>query len=73
MQQRLLDGQVDIDFSVDPYADKRAAGRRLAKEFTVEEHEAFDLVLGFGSEDAARQALAQRWWRGEVEPREHAA
>lgn len=54
----------------DPYADKRAASERLANEFAIEDEDAFRLLLDRGSEMAARKALQQRWWRGEVERRE---
>lgn len=73
MQQGLFDQPVEIDLDLDPYAEKREAGRRLAAEFTIDEHEGFDLILGYGSEEAARRALTQRWWRGEVEARAAAA
>lgn len=73
VQPRLFDEQAEVDRAADPYAEKRAAGRRLAVEFGVEASEAFDLVIGYGSEQAARKAFIQRWWRGEVELREEAA
>lgn len=74
MQPQLFDQQPDRDTpAADPYENKRAAGRRLAAEFAVDESEAFDLVLGYGSERAAQEALTQRWWRGEIELRDEAA
>lgn len=72
MQRDLFDQPPEIDFTVDPYAPKREAGRRLAEEFAIEAEEGFDFVLGFGSEVAARRALIQRWYRGEVELRDAA-
>jgi len=69
MQRGLFDAELDIDYERDPYESVRAAGHRLATEFVIGDREAFDLVLGYGSEDAARRALVQRWWRGEVQPR----
>jgi hypothetical protein len=73
VQTRLFDQSPEVDFGHDPYRDKRSAGRQLAAEFRIGEDEAFGLVLGFGSESAARRALLQRWWRGEVELRDEAA
>lgn len=73
MQQGLFDQSPVIDFSVDPYAGKRESARRLALEFVIEEREGFELVLGLGSEKAARKALVQRWYRNEVELRDEAA
>jgi hypothetical protein len=73
VQTRLFDQSPETDLGHDPYGEKRSAGRRLATEFQVDEDEAFGLVLGFGSESAARKALLQRWWRGEVELRKEAA
>ena len=69
MQENLFSAPVEVDFDADPYEEKRVAAGRLATEFLVGQDEAFDLVLGFGSEAAARGALMQRWWRGEVELR----
>lgn len=73
MQRGLFDQPPEIDFSIDPYADKRDSGRRLASEFTIDEREGFELVLGYGSERAARRALVQRWYRNEVALRHEAA
>lgn len=74
MQPRLFDHEAAaVDVTVDPYERKRAAGRRLAAQFGVEECEGFDLVLGYGSEEAARKALVQRWWRGEIDLHDEAA
>ncbi len=75
MHPRLFDQapEVEVDLDLDPYREKRIASRRLAAEFRIDEAAAFDLVLGYGSESAARRALLQRWWRGEVELREEAA
>ena len=73
VQTRLFDQSPEIDLDRDPYREKRSAGQQLATEFRIGEDEAFGLVLGFGSESAARKALLQRWWRGEVELREEAA
>lgn len=73
MQQGLFDQPPEIDYDVDPYAAKREAGRRLADEFAIDAAEGFDLVLGYGSERAARRALVQRWYRNEVELRDEAA
>jgi hypothetical protein len=73
VQQPLFDRVVEFDLDRDPYHEKRAAGQRLAAEFEIDESQGFDLVLGYGSESAARRALVQRWWRKEVELREEAA
>lgn len=73
MQTGLFDPSPEVDLDRDPYREKRSAARQLAAEFRIGEDEAFGLVLGFGSESAARRALLQRWWRGEVELREEAA
>jgi hypothetical protein len=73
VQSRLFDETPEVDLDLDPYRTKRLAARRLAATFQVDEGEAFGLVLGYGSESAARRALHQRWWRGEVELREEAA
>ena len=73
VQQGLFDKPLEIDFDVDPYAEKREAGRRLALEFVIDESEGFDLILTYGSEAAARRALTQRWYRDEVELRNEAA
>ena len=73
MQPQLFDQSAEVDFDLDPYREKRLASRNLAAEFQVDENEAFSLVLGYGSESAARKALLQRWWRGEVELRAEAA
>jgi hypothetical protein len=70
VQQGLFDQPVEIDYGRDPYVEERMAARTLAGEFAIGEREAFDIVLCHGSEEAARRALLQRWWRGEVELRE---
>lgn len=73
VQQDLFDQPPEVDLDADPYADTRAAGRRLAAEFVIDEDEGFDLVLAFGSEECARRALVQRWYRDEVRLRSEAA
>jgi hypothetical protein len=73
VQTRLFDQAPEVDLDLDPYRDKRFASQHLAAEFHIDEDEAFGLVLGYGSESAARKALLQRWWRGEVELRDEAA
>jgi hypothetical protein len=73
MQTKLFDQSPELDLDRDPYLEKRSASHHLAAEFRIGEDEAFGLVLGYGSESAARKALLQRWWRGEVELREEAA
>lgn len=73
MQPGLFDQPPEIDFTRDPYAAKRESGRRLAQEFVIDEAQGFDLILAYGSETAARNALIQRWYRDEVERRDEAA
>lgn len=73
MQSRLFDQAPEVDLDLDPYRETRSAGGRLAAEFRIDETDAFGLVLGYGSEAAARRGLLQRWWRGEVELRDEAA
>jgi hypothetical protein len=73
MQPKLFDQAPEVDLDLDPYREKRFASRRLSGEFRIDEADAFDLVLGYGSEAAARRGLLQRWWRGEVELRDEAA
>lgn len=73
MQQGLFDQPTEIDFTKDPYAEKRESGRRLTLEFVIDEAQGFDLILAYGSETAARNALIQRWYRDEVERRDNAA
>lgn len=73
MQQGLFDQPAEVDFSKDPYAEKRESGRRLAQEFAIDDAKGFDLMLAYGSERAARKALIQRWYRDEVERRDDAA
>lgn len=73
MQQGLFDQPTEIDFTKDPYAEKRESGRRLAQEFVIDEAQGFDLMLTYGSETAARNALIQRWYRDEVGRRDEAA
>lgn len=73
MQTRLFDQAAEVDLDRDPYRAKRSESQQLAAEFRIGEDEAYGLVLGYGSESAARKALLQRWWRGEVELREEAA
>lgn len=72
MQHRLFDQTAIEDDAdeqgledVDPYADVRKAGARLAKEFKVDCERATDMVLSFGSEAAARRTLVQQWLLGE--------
>lgn len=72
MQHGLFDQPPEVDLSVDPYSEKREAGHRLAAEFAIDAEEGFDLILGYGSEVAARRALIQRWYRGQVELRDAA-
>jgi hypothetical protein len=73
MQQGLFDQPAEVDFTRDPYLEKREAGRRLAKAFVIDDSQGFDLMLAYGSEAAAREALIQRWYRDEVELRDEAA
>lgn len=73
VQRQLFDQHVEVALDVDPYDELREAGRRLSTEYAIEESEAFDMILGFGSEAAARRALRQRWWLGQVELRAEAA
>ncbi|MBA2463241.1 MAG: hypothetical protein H0V45_16005 [Actinobacteria bacterium] len=73
MQQGLFDQPAEVDFTRDPYAEKRESGRRLAQEFAIDDEQGFDLMLSYGSERAARNALIQRWYRDEVERRDDAA
>ncbi len=73
MQPGLFDQPVEVDFTKDPYAAKRQAGCRLTREFVIDEAQGFDLMLAYGSEVAARNALIQRWYRDEVELRDEAA
>lgn len=64
VQDRLFDRADDetVEFGDDdPYEGVKAAGRRLASEFEIDEDRATDMVLSFGSENAARRALVQRW------------
>lgn len=72
-QQGLFDQPAEIDFTREPYAEKRESGRRLAQEFVINEAQGFDLMLAYGSEAAARRALIQRWYRDEVKLRDEAA
>jgi hypothetical protein len=69
VQQRLFDQHAEVILDADPYSEVREGARRLVSEYEVTEDEAFDLVLGFGSEAAAQRALRQRWWLGRVELR----
>jgi hypothetical protein len=73
MQIRLFDQSSEVNLDRDPYSAKRSESQQLAAEFRIAEDEAYGLVLGYGSKSAARKALLQRWWRGEVELREEAA
>jgi len=73
VQQNLFHGPAEVDMSVDSYAPHREAARRLMGEFVIDECEAFDLVLAYGSETAVRKALVQRWYRDEIELHEEAA
>jgi hypothetical protein len=47
--------------------------RRLAAGYGINEGEAFDLLLAYGSERAVRAVLKQRWWRGEIDRLDEAA
>ena len=67
MQLGLFHEEVEVDLSHDPYGGAREKSRILAVEFDISENHALDLFLGYGSEAAARQALIQQWWRGDVE------
>jgi len=68
MQERLFEtGSAKVDSGRDPYAKERTTARRLADGYGVPEAEAFDMLLGYGSETAVRRALKQRWWRGELD------
>jgi len=74
MQDRLFNspgGQLDL--TVDPYDETRETARRLAVAHGVPEEEAFDLLLGYGTEEAVRRTLKQRWWRGDVPRLDEAA
>lgn len=68
VQQDLFTQAIEVDLAADPYAEARASARRLAADYRIAEDEAFDLVLGHGSEVAARRALDQRWWLSDDEP-----
>jgi hypothetical protein len=73
MQERLFpDEQPEPAFEedYDPYEELREAARRLTREYVIDEEEAFQAILAFGSELGARRILRQRWWMGEVEMRE---
>lgn len=68
MQERLFEtGSTHYDPTHDPYEEQRAIARRLAAGHGISEAEAFDMLLGYGSEAAVRRALKQRWWRGEID------
>lgn len=69
MQQRLFDHEIRFALDEDPYEEVQVAGQRLASEYAIDESEGFDMILAYGSEAAARRALRQRWWLGEVELR----
>jgi len=69
-EERTADAEEAASGDDDPYQDVRAAAHRLTVEYAIDEGEAFDLILAFGSEAGARRALQQRWWLGEVELRE---
>lgn len=50
----------------DPYAEVRAAGQRIAKDYVqygIDVEKATDMVLAYGSETAARRELDSRWWK----------
>jgi hypothetical protein len=70
VQQGLFDQPIEFDPEADPYVAVRSASTRLAAEYAISEDEAFDMILGYGSEAAARRTLRQRWWLGHVELRE---
>ena len=38
---------------------------RPAAEYAIDEKDAFEAILAFGSESGARRILRQRWWNGE--------
>jgi hypothetical protein len=59
-----------LEDGYDPYEELREAARRLTLEYAIDEEEAFQAILAFGSESGARRILRQRWWMGEVEMRE---
>lgn len=69
-EERLTDAEEAVSGDDDPYGEIRGAAQRLIVEYAIDESEAFDLILAFGSEAGARRALRQRWWLGEVELRE---
>lgn len=59
-----------VDLEHDPYEELREAARRLSTEYAIDEADALDAILAFGSESGARRILRQRWWDGAVELRE---
>lgn len=68
MQERLFEtGSRSVDPGRDPYVEQRDTARRLAERYGVPQAEAFDMLLGYGSENAVRRVLKQRWWRGELD------
>jgi hypothetical protein len=68
MQERLFEtASAKVDMGRDPYAEQRTTARRLADGYGVLEAEAFDMLLGYGSENAVRRVLKQRWWLGELD------
>lgn len=75
MQDRLFDRTAsDVNGhlqsgSHDPYEDVKLAGERLAAELEIDEEQATDMVLSFGSEAAARRAAIQRSLLGEEQPK----
>lgn len=68
MQERLFEiGTTHLDPSHDPYEEQRTLARRLVAGYGIPEAEAYDMLLAYGSEQAVRRALKQRWWRGELD------
>lgn len=69
MQDRLFDNESPLpvfDKDHDPYAEVRAAGQRIAKDYGqygIDAEKATDMVLAYGSEAAARRELDSRWWK----------
>lgn len=66
MQDSLFNTWQVVSVESDPYEEIRAAASPLAVEFGIGEAEAIDVILGYGSEDAARRALRQRILLGEL-------
>ena len=67
MQDKLFEtARNQLDLARDPYEHERVTAKRIATGYGISVDEAFDLLLGHGSEEAVRRALKQRWWRGEL-------